>query len=362
MKHFTKILRKSALTLISSALFLLVTVWIITFHPKNIQPEIVYNVNNAPLLPAAKTLKILSWNVQYMAGKNYIFFYDTADNDGPDTRPTSQDIALTLSEVARVISEEDPDLILLQEIDDGARRTDYQDQLQLLLNLLPKHYASYTSSFYWKALFVPHPRVMGSAGMKLSTISKYKIHSATRYRLDSIPRNIVAKQFHLKRAVLETRFDMDNGNAFAILNTHLSAFYGYGNTTTPSKQISQIERILKSYNKEGVSWVLGGGFNLLPPGYYEKLPTYERYLFHKNTELLPLATHFNMIPSLENLQQSNYPQWFTHFKNGNPDPDRTIDYIFYSNNLTLENAYVRQSDTHKISDHFPITATFNVAQ
>ena len=360
MKRFIRFLKKSALALLSLTFLLLVTVWIITFHPKKIQSEIVYNAGDAPLLPVSKTLKILSWNVQYMAGKNYVFFYDTREDDGPDTRPTSQDIALTLHEVARVITEEDPDLILLQEIDDGARRTDYQDQLQCLLDLLPKRYSCHTSSFYWKALFVPHPRVMGSAGMKLSTISKYKIHSATRYQLDSIPGNIIAQQFHLKRAALETRLAMDNGNTLAILNTHLSAFYG--STSTPAKQVSQIEGILTKYNDEGIPWILGGDFNLLPPGHYEKLPTHERYLFHENTELLPLADRFNMIPSLENLERSDYPQWFTHFKNGNSEPDRTIDYLFYSNNLTLEQAYVRQSDTRRISDHFPITATFSVAE
>jgi len=132
-----------------------------------------------------------------MAGKNYVFFYDLLDNSGPDGRPSPEDIAKTLKEVARIIQDENPDVILLQEVDDGAKRTDYEDQLASLLPLLPKEYACYASAFYWKASFVPHPRIMGAAGMKLSTISKYKMTEAVRHQLALIPADPLTQQFNL---------------------------------------------------------------------------------------------------------------------------------------------------------------------
>jgi len=56
------------------------------------------------------------------------------------------------------------DVVLLQEIDDGAARTDYNDQLARLLPLLPPEYVCHTTAFYWKAAYVPHPRIHGGAG------------------------------------------------------------------------------------------------------------------------------------------------------------------------------------------------------
>ncbi|MGL4368271.1 MAG: endonuclease/exonuclease/phosphatase family protein [Spirochaetota bacterium] len=37
-------------------------------------------------------------------------------------------------------------------------------------------------------------------------------------------------------------------------------------------------------------------------------------------------------------------------------PDRTIDFIFASKNVKIGPHHVRQSDTRKISDHFPVVA------
>ena len=41
-------------------------------------------------------------------------------------------MAFSLDEVARVIRDEQPDVLLLQEVDEGAKPSHYQDQLALL--------------------------------------------------------------------------------------------------------------------------------------------------------------------------------------------------------------------------------------
>jgi predicted extracellular nuclease len=115
-------------------------VYFATYHPSNVQQETVNCGENAPTLKAGQQLKVLSWNVQYMAGKGYVFFYDLLDNSGPDTRPSKDSISLTIKEVARIITRENPDIILLQEIDEGAARTDQEDQLKRLLGLINKDY------------------------------------------------------------------------------------------------------------------------------------------------------------------------------------------------------------------------------
>ncbi len=332
-------------------------VWIVTYHPHDVQIEPVVCPDDAPLINPGQNLKILTWNVQYMAGKNHVFWYDLLDESGPDERPSAADIASTLRAVARVVKDENPDIILLQEIDHGARRTDYEDQLEKLLALLPKTYVCHTSAYYWKALFVPHPRIMGSVGMKLSTISKYKIREARRHQLACIPKDPITRQFNLKRAILEARFPQTDGRTLVALNLHLDAFAQ--GTRTMQQQIEQTVTLLRELSQEGLNWVIGGDFNLLPPGdAYDRLAKSEKSYYNAETEIAALFKLFRGIPGLDEVNGLEYTKWFTHFPNkpGIAQPDRTIDYIFISGNLRLGDHYVRQHDTLEISDHFPVVA------
>ena len=192
-----KLFKKVAIFFASSFILAIGVIWCITYHPKEVEVEAVYNADDAPLLKPGQEVKVMSWNVQYMAGKDYVFFYDLPSFDGPDYEPRVEDVVMTFKEVVRVIEDEDPDIILLQEVDHGARRTQYVDQLALLVELMPNSYKSYSSSFYWKNKYVPHPAIMGSTGMKLAVISKYRIAESTRHRLACVPRNLLYWAFGL---------------------------------------------------------------------------------------------------------------------------------------------------------------------
>jgi len=325
------------------------------------KPEKVFGTGPGPLLTPGQQIKVMSWNVQYMAGKNYVFFYDLADGKGPDRRPTQADIVATLKEVARVIREENPDIILLQEVDDNARRTDYQDQLALLLELIPADYKFHASTFYWKSSFVPHPKIMGKVGMKLSTISKFKIVEAFHHQLPLRRISALRQHFDLKRAVLETRLPVKGGNDFIVMNTHLSAF-AQGEDTM-QRQVQQLKKLMDQFTKEGSAWVLGGDFNLLPLGSgYERLAGHQKKYYQEKTEIEHLTSEYASVPSLKEVKGNAPEKWYTHFSN-DPKitvPDRTIDYIFYSDNLQLGNHGVIQEGTLHISDHMPIVAEFTI--
>ena len=354
-----------AIYIIGTFLVLLVAlfaiVWMTTFHPGDIQDEPIISSRDAPLIKPGRSLKILSWNVQYMAGKNYIFWYDLHNRSGPDERPSSKDMADTLKEVARIIMDEDPDFVLLQEVDDGAKRTDHEDQLNNLLTMLPRTYCCHASAFYWKASFVPHPRIMGAAGMKLSTISKYRISEARRHQLSLLPNDPITRQYHLKRAVLETRFPRTDGRQMVLLNTHLESF-GRG-TRVLQRQVDQILSLLSQLSQEGVSWMIGGDFNLVPSeSAFNRLTESEKRNYNSQTEIAAIYQLYRGIPSIDQVNSSDYKKWFTHFSNkpSLTKPDRTIDYIFISNDIQLGRHYVRQDDTLQISDHFPVVAEVKI--
>jgi endonuclease/exonuclease/phosphatase family metal-dependent hydrolase len=289
-----------------------------------------------------------------MAGKNYVFFFDEWDESGPDNRPSKEDISLTFAEVARVIAAEDPDIILLQELDSGAARTDGEDQLARLMTLLPKSYVSQASAWYWKAAFVPHPRIMGSVGMKLGIISKYRMDEAMRYQLPLMPNNIIVSNLQFKRAVLEAVFPVEGGTPFSAMSIHQDAFAQ--GSDTMQRQVELVSKILSEKEAMGGSWVIGGDFNLLPPSRsaYDRLPQDEKVYFQPDSEIAKLFDAFKAFPTKAMVEGPDFAKYLTHWPNRGKAPDRTIDFYFVGKNTEASEFQVRQADTGKISDHFPI--------
>lgn len=360
MRNIKKIAIWVFISLVIISGFLALLVWAITYHPPAVQAEAIVCAEDAPVLQPGQSLKVLTYNVQYMAGKNYVFFYDLPHDAGPDERPSAADITQTVQEVARIIRAENPDLVLLQEVDDGSARTDYEDQLARLLALLPQDYRCHTSAFYWKAAFVPHPRIMGAIGHKLSIVSKYQIDQASRYQLALAPGNPLTQQFNPKRAILEARLPVENSQDVALLTTHLEV--ANRGTEVMQKQVAAVRERLDALDQNGATWLLGGDFNLLPPGQFERLQEDQKSNFRAETELQPLFDRYHVIPGLEDIHGDNASQWYTMFVNDprTTKPDRTLDYIFFAESMTLVDGYVRQHDTLSISDHLPVIAEFKL--
>ncbi|MDH5720084.1 MAG: endonuclease/exonuclease/phosphatase family protein [Spirochaetia bacterium] len=357
MRKIFKIILFSLLSLFA---FLFILVRVTTYHPNDVEKMQVFCGENAPIIEKNKKLKVLSWNIQFLAGKNYIFFFDEKDNAGPHEMPLKKDIESTLKEVARVIKNENPDIILLQEVDENAKRTYYEDQLKRILELLPQ-YKCHSSALYWQASYVPHPRINGRVGMKLSVISKYKIKNAIRHQLVKMPADFVSSNFQLKRAVLQTNFEVKDSNDFIVFNTHFDAFAQGSNTM--ERQVEQTKKLLMKTSKENKPWLIGGDFNLLATkSAYERLQESQKFLYKPESELKGFFDNFNSAPSLQEIEGKDYQKWYTHFPNDSDatKPDRTIDYIFYSKEIKSLNHHVRQHDALKISDHFPVIMEFQL--
>lgn len=316
---------------------------------------------SAPLLTAGQSLKVLSWNVQYFAGKGYVFFYDLPAHDGPDERPSCGAVTATLEGVAAIIGAEQPDLILLQEVDDGARRTDYEDQCARLRALLPSDYVCWVEAFYWRVPYVPHPRLRGAVGNKLVTLSRYHLRQPVRHPLAPIPDDPLTRQFNLKRAILEVRLPVASGGELVAMNTHLDAFAQ--GTDTMTRQVAQCQNLLDARRAEGLPWLIGGDFNLLPStAAYEALAVEQQLYYQPQSELAPLLARYRAVPSLDEMSGPERAHWYTHFPNDPrvPAPDRTLDYLFYADELTLGDHRVRHAETLHLSDHLPVIATFRL--
>ena len=365
-----KVLKITLISLISLFIALIIFSRLVNFYPDEIQEEEIVCTKEPPKVKPKKKIKVFSWNVQYMAGKNYVFYYEFKGNKNlnktkPDKRPSTEDINKTFTKVAEVIKKKDPDILLLQEVDDGASRTDKENQTERLLNLLPKNqYPCYAETFYWKSAFIPHPYIMGSVGMKLVTLSKYKITKATRYSLPLISTNWFFKQFNLKRAILEVILPYNNtsNKHFAVLNTHLSAFAK--GTDHMKEQVKKSQQILDKLTSQDTPWIIGGDFNLLPDKLqYNELSKHNQKSYLPNTELALFFEKYQSVPSIQEATGPSREKWYTYIPNRNlpsKGPDRTIDYIFLSKDIRLDKHYVLQKGTLNISDHLPIVIFFNL--
>lgn len=334
-------------------------VYFSTYHPDDIQQEQILVSSDRSQLKGGQSLKVLSWNVQFMAGnRDNFFFYD----GGPDGWPQLQRVEQTIQQVADVITTENPDVVMLQEVDELADRTHNTDQQQMLLALLSEDYAYQTSTYYWKADFVPHPQIMGSAGMKLVVFSKYPISQVIRHSLPQITSDdIVTRQFNLKRAIQQVVLPIDNGKQVHLLNTHLSAFAK--GTDTMQRQVAKVLDVLDQLED---SWVIGGDFNLLVDDsiFTQLPPQHQAYYNEKGTELSPLLAKYASIPSKQQLLGVDKAKWFTYMPSDDPkrQPNRAIDYLFYSPQLQLGQHHVIQGEAELISDHLPVVASFTLPE
>jgi endonuclease/exonuclease/phosphatase family metal-dependent hydrolase len=352
----TRLLSYTLLGLLIVAGLLSAVIYSLTWRPGAKEPLAVSCSAQAPTLVPGQALKVMTWNVQYLAGKRYVFWNDLAKGD--DERPTAEDMAFSLDEVARVIRDEQPDIVLLQELDDGAKASDYQNQLKLLQERLTDLYPCSTNGFDWKADFVPDPHIFGSVGRQLATLSRYQIEHAERLQLPTAPANLISRQFQPKNALLVSYLPLSDGGQMAVVNTHLDR------TTQPDdtlqQQVTATAKVLDKFESRGTPWLIGGDFSLLPLGQYQRLAPEQRTPYSADSALHVLWDKYPMIPTNNEASGIDRAHWLTHYPNDPAlsGPDRTLDYLFYSPRIKRVKAQVRQDDTLRISDHLPVIARF----
>jgi endonuclease/exonuclease/phosphatase family metal-dependent hydrolase len=299
-------------------------------------------------------IKVVTFNVQFLAGTAYDFFYD----GGPDTLVAQSDIISTASQVGAFIARSNADLVLLQEVDCGARRTQYLDELGLLRSALPDEMQNFAAAYYWKSKFVPHPKILGSAGTKLVLFSRYRLGRARRCQLPCTPGNPIERDFNLKRAILEVELPLADGGFLTVLNTHLEAFPK--GTNVMERQIQKVLERLSGLDRQNQPWILGGDFNLLPPGQSARLKAETRGAHREPSEIGSIFERYAGVPTIAESTGTQMDRCFTFTRRSanRRIPIRTLDYLFTAPNVTIERYSVQQEGMMSVSDHLPLVAEF----
>jgi endonuclease/exonuclease/phosphatase family metal-dependent hydrolase len=353
MRRFTRVFIRVASWLIGIVTGGYLLSRYLNYHPRPSEMMEPANIETAPYLVPGQHIRVVTFNVQFLAGTGYHFFYD----GGPDTLVARRDIELTALKVGAFIAKSQADLVLLQEVDCGARRTAYLDELTLLRSAMPTELQNYVATFYWRSKFVPHPKILGSAGTKLVIFSRYRLGRARRYRLPGNSTNPIDRDFNLKRAILEVELPIANGECLRILNTHLEAF---PKGRVMERQIQKVLERLNCLDPQGQPWILGGDFNLLPPGQSVRLNPETRGIHREPSEIAALFERYSGVPTVAEATGDQRQRFFTFTQRSgqNRIPVRTLDYFFAAPTMGVGRYKVEQEGMFDVSDHLPLIAEF----
>lgn len=324
--------------------------WWSVWVPPDEEPAPVTCAPDAPTLHPGQSLKVLVWNVQYGGSRQHHFFYD----GGRAVSVPAEHVTATLDAVAARILEEKPDIVLLQEVDRGSRRTGYVDQHAELLRRTP--FACHASTPYHRA-WVPSPghEMLGRVDMHLSVFSRYRIDDALRQQLALLDEPAWRQAFNLRRALLTVTLPVDGGRPLRLFNTHLSAFsHGDG---TLDKQMAALDAAMTRAELAEEPWLLGGDLNALPPG--DDPARLGDEAVEYSEVVTPVQRLFDRFSSLvtPKMFAEEPERWRTYQKFGAPGPDRTLDYLFVGRAVQAVGTAVLPDEA---SDHLPLVTVITL--
>lgn len=311
---------------------------------------------------AVESLEVMTWNIKH-AGGRIRFFYECP---GDRVVMTEQEVDENLEGIADKIAQVDPDILLLQEVDVGSKRTAGVDQMQRILDATPLNYGVYASQ--WRASYVPK-HGLGRIDSGNAILSRWPIAEATRLALPLISsQNVVVRYFYLKRNILKTRLEVPGFGSLHVLNTHFSAFDQDG---TRTEQLEDFEAELAALAEQEQRFVAGGDLNLIPPG---SEVTHDFADVQCEKEDFEAADYSDKTGALEELyeqyeaaippaefRRDNAP-YLTYTGDEDVFWTRKLDYLFTNGAFVDGSGLVHQNEerggmeTIELSDHAPVSA------
>lgn len=199
--------------------------------------------------------EIITYNVGFGAySPDYTFFMD----GGESSWAFSEDAVLAnVTGAALKMAEENPDFLLLQEVDFDSDRSYHVDEEALLSQYFGTYYETFAVNYDSPFLFYPFTEPHGSSKSGMAVYSRYEITSAIRRSLPVSEG--LGKFLDLDRCYSINRIPVENGKELVIFAVHLSA---YGNSDTVREgQLSMLREDMEKEVQAGNYVICGGDFN-----------------------------------------------------------------------------------------------------
>lgn len=250
---------------------------------------------------------------------------------GADGKWSGTDPSENLRAIAKYLTDERLDIVLLQEVDRFQKRTAGVDEVAMLAE------ATGMNSAYAPAM------VDGEAQYGIAILSRWPIASFDAVALPRIDYTQTQKElptwFSEQRMALVARIDSPHGPVSAIC-THLGL--------TKEQRLQQIEalaRIAQAEARSGRAVVLGGDFNAEPDGL--ELAAVRAVLadaYHDHPR------NNGLVEDMTVRSRNTFPS---------TGPDRCIDYIFFDP-AAFSVASIAVGEA-RLSDHLPVVAELSMA-
>jgi endonuclease/exonuclease/phosphatase family metal-dependent hydrolase len=325
------------------------------------------------------TLKVMTWNIRFGAGRIPFF----GDSCGDRVLMTQGETEGYLNSIVAYIKSTEPDILLLQEVDISSKRSAYVNQLQYILDRTHLNYGAYASM--WNVEIVASDG-LGKVDAGNAILSRWKITDAERIKLPlRTDQDALTQYFYLRRNILKAKITLPEHDNFYAVNIHATAF---AKDDTKQKHIDEYVNVLNGIEENDDIFISGGDLNALTPwtskrdfceddkcsddvcdGNYNTNTVYEgSYFEFIPNEINLLRPLYNFNPAIDSvsLQQDDlslintHSPWNTNANNtGFSDVDywdRKLDYLFTNFEDGFINGTTHQ-DAHELSDHAPVSAT-----
>ncbi|MFQ6673718.1 MAG: endonuclease/exonuclease/phosphatase family protein [Fidelibacterota bacterium] len=305
------------------------------------------------------SLLVMTWNIRYGAARIPWF----GDSCGDRVILTKTEVTNALNGLAGKISEVNPDIVILQEVDVGSKRSDYIDQVQWLLDHTDLNYGAYAS--YWQIQFIPSDG-LGRMDAGNAILSRWKFTEMERLALPLRgDQDALTQYFYLRRNILKVKVALPGQDNFYVVGVHTAAF---STDDTKKGHIDRFKETLDALDDMGALFAAGGDLNELPPesdstNYCDeaRCPEDPEDVCPDGSDYGPerdwltgLYNRYNSAISLGEYRRTNGP-YFTYGRAETDAWDRKLDYLF-TNGRWIAGSDSTHQDAIELSDHCPVTA------
>lgn len=156
------------------------------------------------------------------------------------------------------------DIILLHKVDTSSKRSYYMNQPEQLHHTLFEFEYSYCLNYSVPYIPVPLNKPLGEIHSGMMTLSRFSAEKTLRIPLTHKTYNWPKRLFTAQKCMSLTSFSV--GNQFLhIINAHLNSYDFQGEIRLA--QLQKIWEVADSLEKRGDYVIIGGGWNMNPPGF-----------------------------------------------------------------------------------------------
>ena len=218
------------------------------------------------LLETGQDYTALTYNIGFGAyGPDYSFFMDTGTMaDGTPVQGkwgkafSAESVQTNTMGALELLAAQNPDLILLQEVDVQAHRSHQVDQCDMLRKGLPGYGSAFACNFHTRYLFYPFHDPHGAVEAGLLTMSRYSVSQAVR-RSYPVDEDFFLKFTDLDRCFALLRLPVEDGGELVLINSHMSAYDEGG--TVRARQLEMLCDVMQREYEQGNYVIVGGDFN-----------------------------------------------------------------------------------------------------